>query len=227
MNRRSPARRWRWSRPPPPFTGKPAARWATPASSAATAGASGWPTPSACPMIWSSTRGWWRQGVVKVNDEAHLAVDAGRRRRIARHHTATHILQAVLQAAPGRARQAVRLAGLRRSACASILPTFRPSRPKKWSGIELDLNAAVAENLPVHTDRMSVPEALERGATALFEEKYGDEVRVVAIPGPEPGALRRHPRGAHRRSGVLQDYFRGLRGRGHSGASRRSAARRP
>ena len=49
--------------------------------------------------------------------------------------------------------------------------------------IELDLNAEVAENLPVITERLSMAEALERGATALFEEKYGDEVRVVTIPG--------------------------------------------
>ena len=47
----------------------------------------------------------------------------------------------------------------------------------------MDVNAEVAENLPVLTDSLSMAEALERGATALFEEKYGDEVRVVAIPG--------------------------------------------
>ena len=41
----------------------------------------------------------------------------------------------------------------------------------------------MADNLPVLTDKLTMAEALERGATALFEEKYGDEVRVVAIPG--------------------------------------------
>ncbi|MBW1990729.1 MAG: alanine--tRNA ligase [Deltaproteobacteria bacterium] len=38
-----------------------------------------------------------REGLVRVNDQAHLEVDAERRARIARHHTATHILQATLQ----------------------------------------------------------------------------------------------------------------------------------
>jgi alanyl-tRNA synthetase len=54
--------------------------------------------------------------------------------------------------------------------------------PGELEAIELDLNNAVAANLPVHTDKMSMDQALEMGATALFEEKYGDEVRVVAIP---------------------------------------------
>jgi alanyl-tRNA synthetase len=59
---------------------------------------------------------------------------------------------------------------------------FKAISLKELTQIELDLNAAVADNLPVQTDRMSVTQALEAGATALFEEKYGDEVRVVSIP---------------------------------------------
>ena len=60
---------------------------------------------------------------------------------------------------------------------------FQAIDPEAAERIELDLNEAVAENLPVLTDRMSVTQARARGATALFEEKYGEEVRVVAIPG--------------------------------------------
>jgi alanyl-tRNA synthetase len=122
------------------------------------------------------------QGVVRVNDQAVLTVDAGRRRRIARHHTATHILQAVLKRRLG---DHVKQSGswVSPERLRFDFTHFQAISPEEVEGIELDLNAAVAENLPVHTDRMSVPEALERGATALFEEKYGEEVRVVAIPG--------------------------------------------
>jgi alanyl-tRNA synthetase len=69
------------------------------------------PIPRSCPTTSSSTRARWRRGVVRVNDPAHLAVDAPRRRRIMRHHTATHLLQAVLQAPPGGPRQAIRVIG--------------------------------------------------------------------------------------------------------------------
>jgi alanyl-tRNA synthetase len=121
-------------------------------------------------------------GTVKVNDEAHLAVDPARRRMIARHHTATHILQAVLRRHLG---EHVKQSG------SLVTPErmrfdfthFQAIAPEEVERIELDVNVEVAENLPVLTDKLSMAEALERGATALFEEKYGDEVRVVAIPG--------------------------------------------
>jgi len=59
---------------------------------------------------------------------------------------------------------------------------FKAITPEELEAIELDLNEAVASNLPVHTDQMSMSQALDLGATALFEEKYGEDVRVVAIP---------------------------------------------
>ncbi|MCL4501614.1 MAG: alanine--tRNA ligase, partial [Deltaproteobacteria bacterium] len=122
------------------------------------------------------------EGTVKVNDAAHLEVDSTRRRHIARHHTATHIMQAVLRRHLG---EHVKQSG------SLVTPErmrfdfthFQAIPPEEVERIELDLNEAVAENLPVLTDKLSMAEAMERGATALFEEKYGEEVRVVAIPG--------------------------------------------
>ena len=123
------------------------------------------------------------EGTVKVNDEA---VSFGGPGPAPQDRPAPHrhpYPPGGAAAAFGRTRQAVRLSGGHRSGCASISPTFKAIAPEEVEQIELDLNAEVAENLPVLTDRMSVAQALERGATALFEEKYGDEVRVVAIPG--------------------------------------------
>jgi alanyl-tRNA synthetase len=120
-------------------------------------------------------------GVVKVNDAAHLQVDADRRRRIARHHTATHILQAVLRKHLG---EHIKQSGslVEPERLRFDFTHFKAISPEELENLELDLNEAVAQNLPVQTDRMSVTQALEAGATALFEEKYGDEVRVVSIP---------------------------------------------
>jgi alanyl-tRNA synthetase len=122
------------------------------------------------------------EGVVKVNDPARLEVDAERRRQIARHHTATHILQAALR---------LRLGDHVKQSGSLVAPErlrfdfthFQAISPEELDTLEHDLNAAVSANLPVETGIVPLAEALESGTMALFEEKYGEEVRVVGIPG--------------------------------------------
>jgi alanyl-tRNA synthetase len=98
-----------------------------------------------------------------------------------RHHTATHLLQAVLRRHLGdHVKQSGSLVDPER--LRFDFTHYQAISPGELEAIELDLNDAVAANLPVHTDQMSMDQALETGATALFEEKYGDNVRVVAIP---------------------------------------------
>ncbi|MHB8067923.1 MAG: alanine--tRNA ligase [Desulfobaccales bacterium] len=122
------------------------------------------------------------EGVVKVNDPAHLEVDLERRRQIARHHTATHILQAVLQKHLGsHVKQSGSLVAPER--LRFDFSHFQAISPEELEKIEHDLNVAVAANQAVETTRMALADALESGTMALFEEKYGEEVRVVAIPG--------------------------------------------
>ncbi len=122
------------------------------------------------------------EGVVKVNDPAHLEVEAERRRQIARHHTATHILQAVLRKHLGdHVKQSGSLVAPER--LRFDFSHFQAISLEELEKIEHDLNASVAENQAVETNRMALAQALESGTTALFEEKYGEEVRVVAIPG--------------------------------------------
>jgi alanyl-tRNA synthetase len=122
------------------------------------------------------------EGVVKVNDAAHLEVDAARRARIARHHTATHILQAVLQKHLGsHVKQSGSLVTPER--LRFDFTHFAAIDREILEQVEVDMNAAVAQNLPVEVAHLTMREALSSGAMAIFEEKYGDEVRLVAIPG--------------------------------------------
>ncbi|MGQ9689129.1 MAG: alanine--tRNA ligase [Desulfobaccales bacterium] len=127
------------------------------------------------------------QGVVKegeaaVGAQVHLEVDAARRQAIARHHTTTHILQAVLQRElGGHVKQSGSLVAPKRFRF--DFTHFAPITPEELAKIELDLNTAVAANLPVETSLMPMAQALASGAMAIFEEKYGDQVRLVDIPG--------------------------------------------
>jgi alanyl-tRNA synthetase len=127
------------------------------------------------------------QGVVKegeaaVGATAHLEVNGDRRRAIARHHTTTHILQAVLQRElGGHVKQSGSLVAPERFRF--DFTHFAAITPEELATIELDLNQAVVENLPVETSTMAMAQALASGAMAIFEEKYGDQVRLVGIPG--------------------------------------------
>ncbi|MDD3582331.1 MAG: alanine--tRNA ligase, partial [Desulfobacca sp.] len=120
-------------------------------------------------------------GQVRVGEPVYLEVDAARRQQIARHHTATHILHAVLRRRLG---EHVKQAG------SLVTPErfrfdfthFSGLSPEDLAQIEFDLNQQVQEDLPVSVSLVPMAEALISGVMALFEEKYGDTVRLVAIP---------------------------------------------
>jgi alanyl-tRNA synthetase len=123
-----------------------------------------------------------KSGEITVGAAVHLEVDASRRRAIARHHTTTHILQAVLQRElGGHVKQSGSLVAPERFRF--DFTHFAAITPEELENIELGLNTAVVENLPVETNVMSMAQALNSGAMAIFEEKYGEQVRMVAIPG--------------------------------------------
>jgi alanyl-tRNA synthetase len=127
-------------------------------------------------------QGLVKEGEVTVGAGVHLEVDAARRQAIARHHTSTHILQAVLQQElGGHVKQSGSLVAPERFRF--DFTHFAAITPEELEKIELGLNLAVVENRPVETGTMSMAQALSTGAMAIFEEKYGEEVRLVAIPG--------------------------------------------
>jgi len=119
-------------------------------------------------------------GEIAVGDTVHLAVDAARRNRIRANHSATHLVHAALRNALG---AHVTQKG---SLVADDRFRFDFSHPKpltaaEIAAVEAEVNAEIRANEPVSTRLMSPDDAVEAGALALFGEKYGDEVRVLAM----------------------------------------------
>ncbi len=114
--------------------------------------------------------------------EARARVDAEVRLDTERNHTATHLLHAALR----------RILGEHVTQRGSLVEPARLrfdfSHPEPLSGeelqaVEAEVNAAIWADHPVRWSITSREDAASRGAIALFGEKYGDEVRMVEIPG--------------------------------------------
>jgi alanyl-tRNA synthetase len=128
------------------------------------------------------------EGALRPGAALELTVDHARRGDIRRNHSATHLLHEALRQVLG---DHVAQKG---SLVAPDRLRFDFSHPKPMDDAEIarveDLaNAQVLRNTEVTTRLMAVDEAIDSGARALFGEKYGDEVRVVAMgEGPDqPG----------------------------------------
>jgi alanyl-tRNA synthetase len=117
-----------------------------------------------------------------TSDAVVAKVDEPSRRDAERNHTATHLLHAALRAELG---EHVQQAG---SLVAPDRLRFDFSHTGPLTGderraIEEAVNRSVWENVPLEISERNYRDALEAGAMALFGEKYGDRVRVVAVPG--------------------------------------------
>jgi alanyl-tRNA synthetase len=120
------------------------------------------------------------RGSVKVGDPLLLEVDHARRSDIRRNHSATHLLHEALRQVLG---DHVAQKG---SLVAPDRLRFDFSHPKPMTAGEIErvediANDMVLQNSPVTTRLMALDDARASGARALFGEKYGDEVRVVAM----------------------------------------------
>jgi alanyl-tRNA synthetase len=119
-------------------------------------------------------------GSIQVGDPAEAVIDTERRWDIMRNHTATHVLQAVLR---------WRLGGHVNQAGSSVTPErlrfdFTHGAPlsrEDLAEVEKRANEIVLANYAVNTRWTSHKQAIKEGITALFGEKYGDEVRVVSF----------------------------------------------
>jgi alanyl-tRNA synthetase len=120
------------------------------------------------------------EGTLAPGAALTLEVDHSRRSAIRQNHSATHILHEALRQVLG---DHVAQKG---SLVAPDRLRFDFSHPKPMTAEEIErvediANDIVIQNAPVTTRLMAVDEAIASGARALFGEKYGDEVRVVAM----------------------------------------------
>jgi len=109
-----------------------------------------------------------------------LTVDEKRRRSIAAHHSATHLLQAALRKVLGdHVKQAGSLVGPDR--LRFDFTHFSPLSAEEIEAIEYLVNEEIWKNTPVTTRLLAKEDAIKEGATALFGEKYEENVRVVSM----------------------------------------------
>ena len=119
-------------------------------------------------------------GVLSAGMKIVCEVDAARRRRIARNHSATHLMHAALRQVLGaHVRQKGSLVApdhLRFDFSHDAAPT-----DSQICEVEQIVNEKIRANIPVAIESLPFADAVKKGATALFGEKYGDIVRVVAM----------------------------------------------
>ena len=120
-------------------------------------------------------------GALRVGDAVVCRVDAQRRAKIERNHSATHLLHSALRRVLGGHIEQ------RGSLVADDYLRFDVSHgksvaPEELTQVEKIVNEQIRANAETKTEQMSYDDAVKkRGATALFGEKYGDKVRVVTI----------------------------------------------
>jgi alanyl-tRNA synthetase len=120
------------------------------------------------------------KGAFKKGDAVQLSVDAERKKAIARHHSATHLLQQAL----------IEVLGEHVAQSGSLVTPdrlrfdfshFSAVKAHELERAEEIVNRIVCGDHPITCAVMGREEAIKGGATAIFGEKYGDTVRVVSM----------------------------------------------
>ena len=121
-----------------------------------------------------------KEGTIHLGDTFTLSIDQQKRRQITANHSATHILQKALQETLG---DHISQAGsyVDDKVLRFDFTHFEKISAELLKEIEEKVNQIVFEGRPVVIKNMTKEEALASGAMALFDEKYGDVVRVVNI----------------------------------------------
>jgi alanyl-tRNA synthetase len=125
-------------------------------------------------------RGTVTRGAVAVGDLVHLEVNHALRTATRRNHSATHLLHWALRTVLGeQATQKGSLVGPER--LRFDFASGRALSPEEIARIEDLVNDKVLGDAPVLTEVLPIDEARKRGAVAIFEEKYGDVVRMLTM----------------------------------------------
>ncbi len=123
-----------------------------------------------------------KKGILTIGQKVKTNVSSSNRAKAAANHTATHLLQSALKSVVNES------VGQKGSLVAfnKLRFDFNSSNPiskDQISKIETLVNSWIMENHALEIKNMSKSEALEKGAVAMFGEKYDNEVRVVNVPG--------------------------------------------
>lgn len=125
-------------------------------------------------------KGKVENGIIEEGNEVVAEVDIKRRKAIARHHTATHLLHSALREVLGEhVKQAGSLVAPER--LRFDFTHFKRLSPDQLAQVERLINERIMDNYPLTTKIMKKDEAIKTGAMAIFEERYGDTVRLVQI----------------------------------------------
>ena len=120
------------------------------------------------------------RGRVRVGETVQAVVDAERRSHTMRNHTGTHLLHRALRNVVGeRARQAGSL--VTPEHLRFDFPFDRALDEQEKRAIEDEVRRIIRDDRPVSIASMSMPEAIEGGADAFFDEKYGETVRTIRV----------------------------------------------
>ena len=119
-------------------------------------------------------------GVLKVGDTVTAAIDVERRQAIRRAHSATHLLDAALKKVLG---DHVHQAGslVEPDRIRFDFTHFEGITAEELAQVDKLVNDAILNGYPVITEVLPMEEAKQKGAVAMFGEKYGDVVRVVEM----------------------------------------------
>ncbi|RJT40488.1 alanine--tRNA ligase [Rahnella woolbedingensis] len=119
-------------------------------------------------------------GELSIGDSVEAEVDVARRDRIRLNHSATHLLHAALRQVLGK-HVAQKGSLVNDNYLRFDFSHFEAMKPEEIRQVEDLVNAQIRRNLPIQTTIMDLEEAKEKGAMALFGEKYEDSVRVLTM----------------------------------------------